>query len=96
MDLRGANFAGNLFYGSKSYMVLEDRGSWTFMGDKRYPGATMRMVEKKQDENTAHLTNFLTRVRARRSQPVADAPPIPQSLRCKLMRDVPRGTHETT
>ena len=64
MDLRGSNFIGNLFYGSKGYMVLEDGGFKTFLGDKREPGEAMKIIEEKQDENTAHVTNFLECVRA--------------------------------
>jgi predicted dehydrogenase len=65
MELRGANFIGNLFYGSKGYMVLEDSGFKTFLGDKREPGEAMQMVEAKQDENTAHVSNFLECIRSR-------------------------------
>jgi predicted dehydrogenase len=73
MDLRGANFIGNLFYGSKGYMVLEDSGFKTFLGEKREPGETMKLVEEKKDENTAHVSNFLDCVRARQpKQLVAD------------------------
>jgi predicted dehydrogenase len=73
MDLRGANFIGNLFYGSKGYMVLEDSGFKTFLGEKREPGETMKLVEPKLDENTAHVSNFLDCVRARQpKQLVAD------------------------
>ena len=55
-------------------MVLEDSGFKTFLGDKREPGETMRVVEEKQDENTAHVKyNFLDCVRSRQpKQLVAD------------------------
>jgi predicted dehydrogenase len=66
MELRGQNFIGNLFYGSNGYMVVEDSGFKLFLGDKREPGESMRMVEGKDDENTAHVTNFLQTVRTRR------------------------------
>jgi predicted dehydrogenase len=65
MELRGNNFIGNLFYGSKGYLVLEDSGFKTFLGDKREPGEGMQMIEAKQDENTAHVSNFLECIRSR-------------------------------
>jgi len=68
MELRGDNFVGNLFYGSGGYMVLEDAGFKIFLGDKRQPGEAMKIVEGKDDENTAHVTNFLEAVRSRRWQ----------------------------
>jgi predicted Zn-ribbon and HTH transcriptional regulator len=66
MELRGDNFVGNLFYGSDGYMVIEDTGFKIFLGDKRQPGEAMKVVEGKDDENTAHVTNFLEAVRSRR------------------------------
>jgi predicted dehydrogenase len=68
MELRGDNFVGNLFYGSDGYMVIEDAGFKIFLGDKRQPGEAMTIVEGKDDENTAHVTNFLEAVRSRRWQ----------------------------
>jgi predicted dehydrogenase len=68
MELRGENFVGNLFYGSDGYMVLEDAGFKIFLGDKRQPGEAMKVVEGKDDENTAHVTNFLEAIRSRRRQ----------------------------
>jgi predicted dehydrogenase len=68
MELRGENFIGNLFYGSKGYMVVEDSNFKTFLGDKREPGEAMKIVEPRQDENTAHVTNFLDAVRSRRQR----------------------------
>lgn len=65
MEPRGNNFIGNLFYGSKGYMVLEDGGFKTFLGEKREPGEAMKMVEAKQDENTAHMSNFIECIRSR-------------------------------
>ncbi|HEY3837900.1 MAG TPA: Gfo/Idh/MocA family oxidoreductase [Bryobacteraceae bacterium] len=65
MELRGDNFIGVMFFGSKGYMVVEDSGFKTFFGEKREPGEAMAIVEGKQDENTAHVSNFLNCVRAR-------------------------------
>jgi predicted dehydrogenase len=73
MDLRGDNFIGVMFFGSKGYMVVEDSGFKTFLGDKRTPGEAMDLVESKLDENTAHVSNFLNSVRTRaQDQLVAD------------------------
>ncbi len=69
LELRGSTFVGfigNLFYGSKGYMVVEDAGFKTFLGEKREPGESMKMVEPKAEENTAHMTNFLEAIRSRR------------------------------
>ncbi len=68
MELRGTNFIGNLFYGSNGYMVVEDSGFKTFLGDKREPGEAMAMQEPKKDGNFPHVTNFLEVVRSRRRQ----------------------------
>jgi len=68
MELRGENFIGNLFYGSDGYMVVEDSGFKVFLGDKRVRGESMKVVEGKDDENTAHVTNFLNAVRTRRTE----------------------------
>ncbi len=68
MDLRGGNFVGNLFYGEKGYMVLEDSGFKTFLGDKREPGEAMKVTEAKGTENDGHVENFLEAVRTRNSK----------------------------
>jgi predicted dehydrogenase len=73
MDLRGNNFIGVMFFGSKGYMTVEDNGFKSFLGDKRTPGPAMEIVESKQDENTAHVSNFLNAVRTRaQNELVAD------------------------
>lgn len=68
MSLRGGNFVGVLFFGSKGYMTVEDAGFKTFLGEKREPGEAMAMQEPKEDENFPHVTNFLEAVRSRRRQ----------------------------
>jgi len=68
MELRGSNFIGILFYGANGYMVVEDSGFKILLGDKREPGEAMKMVEGKQDESLAHVSNFLQAVRSRRWQ----------------------------
>jgi predicted dehydrogenase len=65
MPLRGDNFIGVMFFGSKGYMVVEDSGFKTFLGEKRQPGEAMDLAESKLDENTAHVSNFLNCVRDR-------------------------------
>ena len=68
MGLRGGNFIGVMFFGSKGYMTVEDSGFKTFLGDKREPGENMVMQEKKEDENFPHMTNFLDAVKSRRRE----------------------------
>jgi predicted dehydrogenase len=69
LELReGHDFVGNLFYGSKGYMVVEDSGFKSFLGDKREPGEAMNMVEPRDEESTPHVTNFLQAVRSRRRE----------------------------
>ena len=71
LSLRGGNFIGILFYGSKGYMVTEDAGFKIFLGDKREPGEAMAMAEAKEDETMPHMTNFLQAVRSRARQDLA-------------------------
>lgn len=68
MDLRGGNFVGVMFFGDKGYMVVEDSGFKVLLGDKREPGESMQMVERREDENMPHVTNFLEAVRSRRRE----------------------------
>jgi hypothetical protein len=68
MGLRGGNFIGVLFYGANGYMVVEDSGFKTFLGDKREPGEAMKMQESPKEENFPHMTNFLETVRSRKRE----------------------------
>jgi predicted dehydrogenase len=68
MGLRGGNFIGVLFFGSNGYMTVEDSGFKILLGDKREPGETMPMQEKKEDENFPHMTNFLDAVKSRKRE----------------------------
>jgi len=65
LSVRGGNFVGILFYGSKGYMVVEDAGFKIFLGDKREPGEAMKMAEDPKQENDPHMENFLGAVRSR-------------------------------
>ena len=67
LSLRGGNFVGVLFYGSKGYMVVEDAGFRIFLGDKREPGESMQMAENPREENDPHMANFIAAIRSRRS-----------------------------
>jgi predicted dehydrogenase len=64
MSLRDGNFIGILFYGEKGYMVVEDSGFKTFLGDKRQPGESMARTEAKEDETVPHMNNFLAAIRS--------------------------------
>jgi predicted dehydrogenase len=66
LSLRRGNFIGVLFYGSNGYMTVEDAGFKVFLGDERKPGESMAVVEPPEEENTAHVDNFLDAVRTRR------------------------------
>jgi predicted dehydrogenase len=68
MDLRGGNFVGVMFFGDKGYMVVEDSGFKILLGDKRELGDSMPMVERGEDENMPHVTNFLEVVRSRKRE----------------------------
>src|SRR5215467_4130485 len=71
MSLRGQNFIGNLFYGSEGYLVIEDSGFQTFLGDERKPGEKMKAVEPVQalgGEERNHVNNFLQALKSRRYQ----------------------------
>jgi predicted dehydrogenase len=69
MSLRGQNFIGNMFFGSEGYMVIEDSGFQTFLGDKRKPGEKMALQEKVGEpggEEANHFMNFLEVIKSRK------------------------------
>lgn len=71
MSLRGGNYIGDLFYGSKGYMVVEDSGFKTFLGDKRTPGESMKLQEsvgQPGGEEANHMANFFAAMRSRRPE----------------------------
>lgn len=68
----GGDFVGNFFYGSKGYMMVDDFGFKSFLGDKREPGEAMKVVEPLKEESTPHMTNFLQAVRSRRREDLLD------------------------
>jgi predicted dehydrogenase len=65
-DMRpgGANFVGNLFYGEKGFMVVDDAGFRIFLGDKREPGESLQAV--RADTSAAHFANFVDAVKSRK------------------------------
>jgi hypothetical protein len=87
-----------MFFGSKGYMVVEDSGFKTFLGDKRTPGEAMDLVESKLDENTAHVSNFLNSVRTRaQDQLVADIKEAAMSADLVHMANISyRTSHKLT
>jgi predicted dehydrogenase len=71
MSLRGNNFIGNLFYGSDGYMVIEDSGFQTFLGDNRKPGEKMKVQEavgQPGGEEVPHYNNFIQVLKSRKYQ----------------------------
>jgi predicted dehydrogenase len=69
MSQRAGNFIGNLFYGSEGYMVVEDSGFQTFLGDKRKPGESMKLQEsvgQPGGEEANHMANFFQVMRSRK------------------------------
>jgi predicted dehydrogenase len=71
MSLRGQNFIGNMFYGSAGYMLVEDSGFKTFLGDKRKPGEAMTVQEAVGEiggEENNHVNNFLQVLKSRKYQ----------------------------
>ena len=65
-DMRpgGPNFVGNIFYGEKGFMVVDDAGFRIFLGEKREPGESMQ--SKRDDTSGAHFANFLEAVKTRK------------------------------
>ena len=54
------NTIGNLFYGSKGYLVIDGYGTYrTFLGKQQEPGPT-------RSSNETHFENFISAVRSRK------------------------------
>jgi len=61
-DAKGPNSIGNLFYGSKGYLVVDSYASYkTWLGEKQEPGP-----ERREDGN--HFLNFIDAVRSRKRE----------------------------
>ena len=65
---------GNVFYGTKGYMVFSRRGAFsTFLGPKSQRGPTEGKAIRGQRGYAEHMDDFLTAVRTRRSTTRANA-----------------------
>lgn len=65
---------GNVFYGTKGYMIFSRRGAFsTFLGPKGKPGPTEGREIRGQRGYAEHMDDFLTAVRTRRSTTRANA-----------------------
>lgn len=74
---------GNVFYGTKGYMIFSRRGAFsTFLGPKSTPGPTEPKELRTQKGYTEHMTNFLEAVR--NGTPI-NAPPEIAHRSCALV-----------
>ena len=74
----GRDTIGNIFYGSKGYLVVEGYGRfYTFLGPKREPGPSMT-----QPGN--HFANFIAAVRSRKHEDLS-APAEEGAISCTLI-----------
>ena len=75
---------GNVFYGTKGYMVFSRRGAFsTFLGPKSQRGPTEGKELRGQRGYAEHMDNFLTAVRTRR--PITRAHAEAAHLSCALV-----------
>jgi len=74
---------GNVFYGTKGYMIFSRRGAFsTFLGPKSTPGPTEPKELRTQKGYTQHMTNFLEAIR--NGVPI-NAPPEIAHRSCALV-----------
>ena len=65
---------GNVFYGTKGYMIFSRRGAFSvFLGHKGEPGPTEGKDLRGQRGYTEHMSDFLDAVRTRRVETAASA-----------------------
>jgi predicted dehydrogenase len=65
---------GNVFYGTKGYMIFSRRGAFSvFLGSKGEPGPTEGKDLRGQRGYTEHMSDFLDAVRTRRIETAASA-----------------------
>jgi predicted dehydrogenase len=63
---------GNVFYGTKGYMIFSRRGAFSvFLGPKNQPGPTEGKELRGQRGYDEHMTDFLDGIRTRRLQTAA-------------------------
>ena len=63
--LQGSNYTGNLFLGSRGYMVVDPLGFQVYKGDEREKTHDERRHEERVWDPTPHMTNFVEAVRSR-------------------------------
>ncbi len=61
----GGNAVGNVFFGDKGYLTIDDKGFRTFLGPKREPGPS---GESGKEGTGPHMQNFIEAVKGRRYQ----------------------------
>ncbi len=61
----GANFIGNLFFGSEGWMSIDLKGFQIYLGEGRKLVQEMKYSEKEEWDTTPHIANFLKAVRSR-------------------------------
>src|SRR5215475_11993352 len=76
---------GNLFYGAKGWMQLDDDGWKTFFGRKNEPGPSMTVkgsnpMDLAGSGDGGHFVNFIHAVRARDAKPLDGALPSGEHL----------------
>jgi predicted dehydrogenase len=66
-DMRpaGRNYVGNLFYGEKGFMRVDDQGFAIFLGEKHEPGEAMA-PDRRENSVDLHIANFVEAVKSRR------------------------------
>ncbi len=75
---------GNVFYGTKGYMIFSRRGAFSvFLGPKNQRGPTEGKALRGQRGYAEHMDNFLTAVRTRR--PITRANAEAAHLSCSLV-----------
>ena len=75
---------GNVFYGTKGYMVFSRRGFFSaFLGPKNEPGPTQGEALRRQRGYPEHMDNFLTAVRTR--EPIVRVDAEVAHLSCALV-----------
>ena len=75
---------GNVFYGTKGYMIFSRRGFFSvFLGPKNEPGPTQGEALRRQRGYPEHMDNFLTAVRTR--EPIVRVDAEVAHLSCALV-----------
>ncbi|MCC6590909.1 MAG: Gfo/Idh/MocA family oxidoreductase [Bryobacterales bacterium] len=62
----GANFIGNLFFGSDGFLAVDSNGYQMYLGEKRELAQQMKATEPKIWDTAPHMANFLAAVKSRK------------------------------